>query len=131
HLVYDAWNRLVAVSDSGNTPLQDYQYDSLGRRIVEETPGTAGSRHDLYYSAAWQVVEERVGDPGAVATHVYTEYVWSALYVDALLLRRRDADGQSSNGLEETLYALHDANWNVTALVPDLSGTPVERYVYD
>jgi RHS repeat-associated protein len=51
-------------------------------------------------------------------------------YVDALVLRWRDADGSGDGTLEETLYATHDANFNVTALVgPD--GTVVERYAYD
>jgi hypothetical protein len=43
------------------------------------------------------------------------EYVWSPIYVDALILRNRDTgtDGM----IDETLYVQHDANWNVTALV--------------
>jgi RHS repeat-associated protein len=44
--------------------------------------------------------------------------------------RDRDANGQSSDGLEERLYAQQDANYNITALV-DVSGTVVERYVED
>src|SRR5262249_26267954 len=36
-LVYDAWNRLVAVKN-GSTTLASYQYDGLGRRVVEN-PG--------------------------------------------------------------------------------------------
>ena len=35
-LVYDAWNRLMRVQQSGNTVVQ-YQYDGLKRRIVEQT----------------------------------------------------------------------------------------------
>src|SRR5262249_48926637 len=55
-------------------------------------------------------------------------YVWSPVYVDALVLRDRDADANGS--LEERLYALADANYNVTALV-NTSGQVVERYLYD
>jgi YD repeat-containing protein len=79
-LVYDAWNRLVTVK-SGSTTLTSYQYDALGRRIVEN-PGTV---HDLYYSAAWQVLEERWG---GVSTATI-QYVWSPVYIDALILRDR------------------------------------------
>jgi RHS repeat-associated protein len=118
-LVYDAWNRLVAYK-SGATTLESFQYDGLSRRIVVN-PGTAT---DLYYSSAWQVLEEQVGGVSKV------QYVWSPVYVDALVLRDRDADGNSSNGLEERLYAQQNANWNVTALV-NTSGTVVERYDYD
>jgi RHS repeat-associated protein len=110
---YDAWNRPVKVN--GTTR---YAYDALGRRIKE------GST-DLYYSKDWQVVEERNSSNQPTA-----RYVWSAVYVDALVLRDRDADGNSGNGLEERLYALNDANYNVTALV-NTSRTVVERFLYD
>jgi YD repeat-containing protein len=97
-LVYDAWNRLVGYLD-GETTLQSYQYDGLNRRIVED-PGTAT---DLYYSSDWQVLEEQVD---GVAT---LQYVWSPVYVDAMVLR----DQLYSNGtLEERLYVQQDANWN-------------------
>ena len=121
HYVYDAWNRLVQVKSAGNTTLASYSYDALGRRIIENETGTV---HDLYYSAAWQVVEERVSGQAKV------QYVWSPVYVDALIERDRDADGNSTNGLEERLYVQQDANWNVTALV-DTSGNVKERYIYD
>jgi RHS repeat-associated protein len=118
-LAYDAWNRLVQVK-SGSTVLASFAYDALGRRVVENT----GTAHDLYYSAAWQVLEERVS--GAA----YEQYVWSPVYVDALVERDRDADGNPANGLEERLYAQQDANWNVTALA-DTSGNVKERYIFD
>jgi RHS repeat-associated protein len=83
-LVYDAWGRLVAVKDppgAGGATLASYKYDGTGRRITE----TVGSvTTDLYYSAGWQVLEERVG--GATAAR----YVWSPVYPDALVLRDRD-----------------------------------------
>jgi YD repeat-containing protein len=59
-----------------------------------------------------------------------TQYLWDPRYVDALVMRWRDADGNSGNGLEETLYYCQDANWNVTAVV-SAAGSVVERYVYD
>src|SRR5262249_17429575 len=117
--VYDAWGRLVRVTSGGNT-LASYQYDGLGRRVVESSGGAA---KDLYYSSGWQVLEERA------AGAAQAQYVWSPVYVDALVLRDRDADGSPANGLEERLYAQQDANWNTTALV-DAGGNVVERYVY-
>jgi RHS repeat-associated protein len=109
---YDAWNRLVGVSGSAR-----YAYDALSRRVKE------GARA-LYYTPDWQVVEER--QSGAVVAR----NVWSQVYVDALVLRDRDADGNPANGLEERLYALADANYNITALV-NTAGSVVERYAYD
>ena len=44
--VYDAWNRIKIVKDSGGTTLKTYGYDALNRRVSE----TVGSNStDLYY----------------------------------------------------------------------------------
>jgi RHS repeat-associated protein len=118
-LVYDAWNRLVEVKDAAGATLKSYAYDGLHRR-VRETAG--GVTTDLYYSDAWQVLEERVGGQTMV------QYVWSPVYVDALVLRDRDSNGDGT--LDERLYVAQDANYNVTALL-DNAGSVVERYVYD
>jgi RHS repeat-associated protein len=104
----------------GATPLASYSYDALGRRVIENS----GTARDLYYSTGWQVLEERVG------TQVQVQQAWSPVYVDALVERDRDADGNAANGLEERLYVQQDANWNVTALV-SAAGAVQERYAYD
>ena len=49
-------------------------------------------------------------------------------YIDELVLRDRDSDGDGT--LDERLYALQDANWNVVALT-NAAGVVQERYVYD
>ena len=108
---YDAWNRVVAVYDSSGTGLSSYAYDALGRRVIEKS----GMAVDLYFSRDWQVLEERVG------AAVQARYVWSPVYVDALVLRDRDS---------ERLYVQQDANWDVTAIV-DVTGLVQERFVYD
>ncbi len=116
--VYDAWNRLVVVKDSSGTEQVRYEYDGLTRRIQEHRDST-GQVSDLYYSDKWQVIQEN--------THkdVIT-YVWSPVYVDAMVAR--DSDGSLLP--VGRLYATHDANFNVTAIT-DSSGAVVERYTYD
>src|SRR5690606_28622440 len=111
-LVYDAWGRLVSVGT------QTYAYDALNRRIGAGTT-------QLYYSAGWQVLEERNSSGGTTI-----QYVWSPVYVDAMVLRDRDANASAGDGLEERLYATHDANFNITALA-DTAGDVVERFIYD
>jgi RHS repeat-associated protein len=56
------------------------------------------------------------------------------VYVDALVAR--DARDPNTGGLLGRLYAVQDANWNVTAVVDGMAGSPtlgqeVERYAYD
>jgi RHS repeat-associated protein len=119
--VYDAWNRLVTVKNSGGTTIASYKYDALSHRIQQTVSGTTT---DFYFSSGWQVLEERVSGTAKV------QYVWSPVYVDALVERDRDADGNGANGLEERFYVQQDANFNVTAII-NTSGSVVERYVYD
>jgi RHS repeat-associated protein len=109
--VYDAWNRLVTVRDAGGSVLASYSYDALGRRIIENE----GGAKDLYYSTTWQVLEEQVGG------FTQAQYVWSPVYVDALV--ERDQGGQR-------LYVQQDADWSATAVV-DTTGLVQERYAYD
>jgi RHS repeat-associated protein len=118
-LVYDAWNRLVAYKNGGTT-LESYKYDSLNHRIIQN-PGTAT---DLYYSSAWQVLEERTG---GVSTATI-QYIWSPVYIDALILRDRST--QNNGTLDERLWVQQDANFGVTAL-QNGSGLVVERYIND
>jgi RHS repeat-associated protein len=118
-LVYDAWNRLVQVKDSGGNVLSSYKYDALGRR-TQETSG--GVTRDLYLSTASQVLEEQVNGQAQV------QNVWSPVYVNALIERDRDPTG--SGTLSERLWVVQDANWNVIALVNG-SGQVVEQYLYD
>jgi RHS repeat-associated protein len=116
---YDAWNRLVEVRNSSNTLLATFRYDALGRR-ARETRGSTTT--DLYYSSAWQVLEERVGSA------VQSSYAWSPVYVDALIARDRDTNADGT--LDERLYTVQDVNWDVVAIL-DTSGNVVERYAYD
>jgi RHS repeat-associated protein len=81
---------------------------------VVENSGTA---RDLYYSANWQVLEERAGGVTKAS------YVWSPVYVDAMIARDRPDIG-------ERQYVLQDANFNVTGIV-STAGAVLERYVYD
>jgi len=115
---YDAWNRLVGAGDA------EYRYDALGRRaeVVWTGLGVQPAK-DFYYSAEWQVLEEWASG------QLYAEQIWSPLYVDQMIARFRDADDDGS--FDELLYALHDANYNVTALANYDGATIVERYEYD
>jgi RHS repeat-associated protein len=135
HLKYDAWNRLVKVTNDAQPPatIAEYRYDGLDRRIVKLVPHGESNwdRTDYYYNSSWQCLEERYGadqPKETVATAVKVQWVWSVRYIDAPVLRWRDTGGDPD--LDETLYYCTDANMNVTALV-GTDGAVVERYTYD
>ena len=145
-LAYDAWNRLVSVKNAAGTEVARYEYDGLNRRIVEQA-GTVASPaaataaiRDVYYSQDWQALEERVRtSPGLVAATADTRFIWSPVYVDAMVARDRNADGNATTGtggLEQRVYALQDANWNTTAIiaatgVPGVAaGNVINRFAY-
>jgi RHS repeat-associated protein len=109
----------VLIKDASGNVLKRYSYDGLHRRIQETANDTTT---DLYYSDQWQVLEERVGGQTTV------QYVWSPVYVDALVPRDRDTNGDGT--LDERIWVVQDANYNVVALL-DNSGNVVERYGYD
>ena len=100
----------MAVKNSSGDTIASYSYNGLGQRITQTDGGTTT---DLYYSAADQVLEEDVGG------QVQAQNVWSPVYVNALVLR--DQSSESNGVLDQRLYVVQDANWNVTALV-DTSG---------
>jgi len=118
HFVWDAWNRLVEVQNSSSTTLVTYSYDSLNRRVTSDDGTTVTN---LYYSVGWQVLQEQV------AGNVTQQYVYSATYPDAMILRDRDTDNDGI--VDERLWVIQDNNFNVMALVDD-TGVVVERYKY-
>ncbi|MFV0444438.1 MAG: RHS repeat-associated core domain-containing protein [Planctomycetaceae bacterium] len=156
---YDAWNRLVRLTDDGGsspggssssssaasssssggspTVVAEYEYDARNFRIRsgELIPGTADLEYrSLYYNEQWQLLAERMG--GQTFPWVERHYVWGIRYIDDLVFRRRYKNPQGSIHAD-TLYALQDANWNVVATVgqtdvlpPDQPSPLSERYAY-
>jgi RHS repeat-associated protein len=125
---YDAWNQLVKLTES-STNVQINEYDGLRRRTVRKsyTSGTLSETRHYYYSAAWQILEERLGTSPDSADPD-RQFVWGLRYIDDLILRDRDMNADGS--LDERLYALQDPNWNVVAIT-DENGDVQERYAYD
>ena len=127
---YDAWNRLVKLEEGANT-VAEYVYDGAKRRVVKRTYESGQldeTRHFCYTDPLkWQVIEERLELSGEISANADRQFVWGLRYIDDFVLRDHDTD---SNGtLDERLYGLQDANWNVTAIA-DTSGTFQERYAY-
>jgi RHS repeat-associated protein len=122
--IFDAWNRLAKLgTGSGDdfVHVQADKYDGRNFRTTRltYTSGDLSETRDFYQSLSWQVLEERVsGTPER-------QYVWGLRYIDDLILRDRSNGGT----LNERLYALQDANWNMVA-VCDTSGNVNQRFAY-
>ena len=145
--IYDAWNRLVKVTDSSDpaVTIAIYRFNGLNHRARKFVPtGTnEWTVTEYHYNPNWQVLEERKAvevswdeteintkaGPTPAASGTNVQYVWDQRYIDAPVCRFRDTDADGVPD-DETLYYCNDANMNVTALVA-ANGTVVERYVYD
>ena len=125
---YDAWNRLVKiVNNSTSNTIAACEYDGVKRQTIKTTysGGVLDETRNLYYSDPdkWQLLEERVN----ASTEPGRQFVWGLRYQDDLILRDRDTTGNSV--LDERLYGLQDANWNLTS-ISDTTGSIQERYSY-
>ncbi len=120
--IYDAWNRLISVTNASSVVLASYAYDGLGRCITEtNTTGT----YDYYYNESNQVVETDIRT--GTGEKVYQQFVWDPRAADTPLeMTQFNADGYATN----SYFYMQDANGNVTGLV-DGTGAVVERYAYD
>jgi hypothetical protein len=133
--LYDAWNRMTRLFTGGGSssssssgsggsgggpsvPVAVYDYDGRNFRIVKNTyvGGVLNEIRDVYFTAGWQDIEERVG---GVPQY---QFVWGIRYIDELICR---ADSSATE-----LYATQDANFNLTS-ISLISGGVVERYVFD
>ncbi|MEN6304798.1 MAG: RHS repeat-associated core domain-containing protein, partial [Armatimonadia bacterium] len=137
HTRYDAWNRLMEVraDDSGEPGdlLATYEYDGRNRRvekIVTQAGGGPSEAH-YYYNQNWQLLEQRFLDPQKQLT-ASNQYVWSAHYIDAPVMRFHDGngDGDCLDLADNIRYYTADANFTVTATIDAWTGDVVERYVY-
>jgi RHS repeat-associated protein len=135
-LTYDGWNRMVKVQ-AGAAVVGEYQYDARNRRVAKLVPNGANwDRTDYYYTCGWQTIEERqlVNTPSktAVATVPRFQWIWDLRYIDAVVLRDENKDGDTSctGASDQRLYYTQDPNWNTTALV-NAAGVVQERYTYD
>ena len=109
--VYDAWNRLVKLSDSSGT-VQENQYDGRNFRVVRKdySAGMLTDTRHFYYTSAWQVLEERADS----SANPNLQFAWGLRYIDDYVLRDCDTSGSGTldarpSGVEARarLYGYH------------------------
>jgi RHS repeat-associated protein len=136
---YDAWNRMVEVSEGG-VLIAKYSYDANGRRIIKavdtNSDGTVDAFAHFLHNNNNQVLEVRTGTdttgstPPAETLQPKYQNIWSPRYIDAKILRSENTD---TDGLcdDAAVFYLSDANYNVTAVIDGVTGNVIERYAYD
>jgi RHS repeat-associated protein len=117
-LKWDAWNRLVRISE-GSSTIAEYSYDALFRRVTKTVSGTT---RRFYYSDQWQVLEEYLGS----AADPHMRYWYGLRDMNDIARRQRYSSGTT---LQDDLYALRET-MNVVALV-DSTGSVQHRMAYD
>ena len=117
-LKWDAWNRLVRVTE-GSTTIAEYSYDALFRRVTKTVSGTT---RRFYYSDQWQILEEYLGS----AVNPEMRYWYGLRDINDIARRQRYSSGTT---LQDDLYALRET-MNVVGLA-DTSGAVQQRMVYD
>jgi RHS repeat-associated protein len=135
---HDAWNRLVrqqynwhgyAVLDHA-----EYEYNGLHWRTVRRRTGLVqnpAQERVMYYSAAWQLLEERIEDLDESGPDLIGQQVWGPRYIDDAVLRRvidPQVDGPAAK-----YYYLTDAQFSSRALITAGGADPqvVERVRYE
>ncbi len=134
YYTHDAWNRLTAVSIDA-ADLGEYEYNALHWSTVKRsrTPG-AGSIDEMrlmYYSANWQLLEERIDRSW---TSGFTEderaqTFWGKRYIDDAVARRRDRDVNGT--YDNNFFYVTDAQFSAVAMVSASNARVVERATYD
>ena len=145
-LVYDAWNRLISVTNSSGQIIAEYSYDArgypengwcfkeIGTGLVsnDDPQGgsgvPAGTTNYIYYDSNWQAIEVRTNPDWRFRPASGFRLPWLNAASDVTSQTVWSAAYVNSPVLQDSfsggviqpnsrIYFLHDANWNTTAVV--------------
>lgn len=145
---HDLWNRLIKVEYTPNggsaSTRAEYDYNGLNWRIAKRADtdasgGGGGAGLDqqslMYYSAEWQVVEERYDDESSFPANGndadvdrHMQYIWGTRYIDDLAIRRVDPD--TDGDYDDVYYHCTDVMFSTVAVLDD-AAVLLERVSYD
>ena len=121
------YNDAAACADTGNILRGPFTavFDPSDNYVVGVSSVSTSNEQTFYYSNQWQLIQENLQNTPSATPQMADQYVWGQAYVNELVLR------DSNTVLYPRLYAVQDANWNVTSLVADASDGALERFTYD
>lgn len=141
HYEWDLFGRLTRIrtdddSDPSDDLVAEFRYNALGHRIAERIEADGEDWTRLVYDARWRIVatyridvsedEEALGER-LVYHAAGLDGVGTGSYIDALVLRDRDADANGS--LEERHYYAQSWRHDVVAVIDHL-GRQIEHMRY-
>ncbi len=132
---HDAWNRLTSVKVD-EAVLGEYEYNALHWRSVKRSRSLGAGGLDemrlMYYSANWQLLEQRIDRqwPGSGFTEdERAQTFWGKRYIDDAVVRRRDR--AVSAVYEDNFFYVSDAQFSTVVMVKASNARVVERVTYD
>jgi RHS repeat-associated protein len=133
----------VAYKPDGGSPVPRsvYTYNALNWRIMKQADldyisetNPLDQERKMYYSADWQVLEERIDEDYIANPGVNRrmQYIWGPRYIDDIVLRRLDgtADGDFTDGADKVYYHCTDVQFSTVAVVSN-TAILLERVSYD
>ena len=138
---HDLWNRLVQVEieKGGNwNDVSEYEYFGTHWRSVKrsDTNGntTLDEKREMYYTAGWQLIEERIDDDyiNNAGIDRNMQYLWGGRYIDDILMHREDTngDGDFTDTADTRWWHLTDVQFSTIAILDDAANV-AERVKYD
>ena len=126
---YDVWYRLRKVNKQSDALLAEHRYNGLGHRIAEHTDtdvdGDVDANDDWHhfaYDERWRVVAMFLDADTSPTEEFVPQNAGAggqggASYIDEVVLRDRDTDGNGS--LDERVWYCQNWRYDVIALVDD------------
>lgn len=133
---WDVLGRLMEIRGVSNALVAEFRYNALGYRIAERIAAEGEDWTRLVYDARWRIVATYKIDVSEDEEALHERFVYHAAgldglgggsYIDALVLRDRDADGNGS--LEERHYYAQSWRHDVVAVI-DHQGRQIEHVRY-
>jgi RHS repeat-associated protein len=123
---YDYENRIVEITDDGDSTVAEFAYDALGRR-VRKVDSVANETTLYYHNSNWQVLAETDANGTTQRWYVYGNYIDEPLMMVAPCLDSTEP----GNYYAHTVYYVQDGTYNVRALVSTKGWVISEQTAYD